>query len=53
MALTSLRQILDHDAEHGYGMPALRITNLETLLAVMRAAVKRIARSSSKCESAR
>ena len=40
MALTSLRQILDHAAEHGYGMPAFNVTNLETLLAVMRAAVK-------------
>uniref|UniRef100_UPI001863FE59 class II fructose-bisphosphate aldolase n=1 Tax=Paracoccus sp. SY TaxID=1330255 RepID=UPI001863FE59 len=38
MALTSMRQILDHAAEHGYGLPAFNITNLETLLAVMRAA---------------
>jgi fructose-bisphosphate aldolase class II len=38
MALTSLRQILDHAAEYGYGMPAFNITNLETLLAVMQAA---------------
>jgi fructose-bisphosphate aldolase, class II len=40
MALTSLRQILDHAAEYGYGMPAFNVTNLETLLAVMRAAAK-------------
>lgn len=38
MALTSMRQILDHAAEHDYGLPAFNITNLETLLAVMRAA---------------
>ncbi|MCK0195705.1 fructose-bisphosphate aldolase class II [Ancylobacter sp. 6x-1] len=38
MALTSLRQILDHAGEHGYGLPAFNVTNLETLLAVMRAA---------------
>lgn len=40
MALTSLRQILDHAAEFGYGMPAFNITNLETLQAVMEAAKK-------------
>ncbi|MVA27302.1 class II fructose-bisphosphate aldolase (plasmid) [Agrobacterium vitis] len=38
MALTSLRQILDHAAEHDYGVPAFNITNLETLLGVMCAA---------------
>ena len=38
MALTSLRQILDHAAENNYGMPAFNITNLETLQAVMVAA---------------
>jgi len=38
MALTSLRQLLDHAAENGYGMPAFNITNLETLLGVMQAA---------------
>jgi fructose-bisphosphate aldolase class II len=38
MALTSLRQLLDHAAEHGYGMPAFNITNLETLQGVMQAA---------------
>lgn len=38
MALTSLRQILDHAAERGYGMPAFNVTNLETLLGVMQAA---------------
>ncbi len=38
MTLVSLRQILDHAAEHGYGMPAFNITNLETLQAVLVAA---------------
>ena len=38
MSLVSLRQLLDHAAEHGYGMPAFNITNLETLQAVMEAA---------------
>lgn len=40
MALISLRQLLDHAAEHGYGMPAFNITNLETMQAVMAAADK-------------
>ncbi len=38
MALITLRQLLDHAGEHGYGMPAFNITNLETLQAVMAAA---------------
>ncbi|RDE08478.1 class II fructose-bisphosphate aldolase [Pelagibacterium lacus] len=38
MPLMPMRPILDHAAEHGYGLPAFNITNLETLLAVMRAA---------------
>lgn len=38
MALTTLRQILDHAAEHGYGVPAFNITNMDTLLGVMEAA---------------
>ncbi len=40
MALITLRQLLDHAGEHGYGMPAFNITNLETLQAVMDAAEK-------------
>lgn len=40
MALISLRQLLDHAGENGYGMPAFNITNLETLQAVMEAADK-------------
>ncbi|HHB83364.1 MAG TPA: fructose-bisphosphate aldolase class II [Devosia sp.] len=38
MALITLRQLLDHAGENGYGMPAFNITNLETLQSVMEAA---------------
>ncbi len=38
MSLITLRQLLDHAAEHGYGMPAFNITNMETLTSVMEAA---------------
>jgi fructose-bisphosphate aldolase, class II len=38
MALISLRQLLDHAAEHAYGVPAFNINNMEQVLAVMRAA---------------
>lgn len=38
MALISLRQLLDHAAEQGYGVPAFNVNNLEQLQAVMRAA---------------
>ena len=40
MALISLRQLLDHASQNGYGMPAFNITNLETLTSVMEAADK-------------
>ena len=30
MALITLRQLLDHAAEHGYGVPAFNINNLDT-----------------------
>ncbi len=40
MAFVSLRQLLDHAAEHGYGVPAFNINNMEQLLAIMAAAVK-------------
>ena len=29
MALISMRQLLDHAAEHGYGIPAFNANNLE------------------------
>ena len=38
MALTTLRQVLDHAAEHGYGVPAFNINNMEQGLAIMKAA---------------
>ena len=38
MALITLRQLLDHAAEHGYGVPAFNINNMEQLLAIMEAA---------------
>lgn len=40
MARVSLRQILDHAAEHDYGVPAFNINNMEQGLAVMEAAKK-------------
>jgi fructose-bisphosphate aldolase class II len=38
MALISLRQMLDHAAEHGYGVPAFNINNMEQGLAILNAA---------------
>lgn len=38
MALISLRQMLDHAAEHGYGVPAFNVNNLEQMRAIMLAA---------------
>ena len=38
MALISLRQLLDHAAEHDYGLPAFNVNNLEQVQAVMQAA---------------
>ena len=38
MALISLRQLLDHAAEHGYGVPAFNVNNLEQMRAIMVAA---------------
>jgi fructose-bisphosphate aldolase class II len=38
MALIALRQLLDHAAEHGYGVPAFNINNLEQIQAIMQAA---------------
>ncbi len=40
MARISLRQLLDHAAENGYGMPAFNINNMEQGLAIMEAARK-------------
>ena len=38
MARITLRQLLDHAAEHGYGVPAFNINNMEQALAIMEAA---------------
>jgi fructose-bisphosphate aldolase, class II len=35
MALISLRQLLDHAAEHNYGVPAFNVNNLEQVRAIM------------------
>ena len=40
MALVSLRQMLDHAAENGYGVPAFNVNNLEQVQAIMQAAEK-------------
>ncbi|BDU54229.1 class II fructose-bisphosphate aldolase [Limnohabitans sp. INBF002] len=38
MALVSMRELLDHAAERGYGIPAFNVNNLEQVQAVMMAA---------------
>ncbi len=38
MALISMRQMLDHAAEFGYGIPAFNVNNLEQVRAIMLAA---------------
>lgn len=38
MALITLRQLLDHAAEHGYGVPAFNVNNLEQVRAILEAA---------------
>jgi len=40
MALVSMRQMLDHAAEYGYGIPAFNVNNLEQVRAIMIAADK-------------
>ena len=40
MALISLRQLLDHAAEHSYGVPAFNVNNLEQMRAIMNAAAQ-------------
>src|SRR6185503_8828100 len=37
MPLVSMRQLLDHAAENGYGIPAFNVNNLEQVQAVMAA----------------
>ncbi len=40
MAMISLRQLLDHAAEHRYGVPAFNVNNMEQIQAIMQAATK-------------
>ncbi|UCH53707.1 MAG: fructose-bisphosphate aldolase class II [Pseudomonadota bacterium] len=40
MALVTLRQLLDHAAEHKYGVPAFNVNNLEQMRAIMEAAAE-------------
>ncbi len=40
MSLVSMRQLLDHAAENGYGIPAFNVNNLEQVQAVMAAAAE-------------
>ncbi len=38
MTMISLRQLLDHAAEHSYGIPAFNVNNMEQIHAIMQAA---------------
>jgi len=40
VALISLRQLLDHAAEHQYGLPAFNVNNMEQIHAIMQAAAE-------------
>lgn len=40
MAIVSMRELLDHAAAHGYGIPAFNVNNLEQVQAVMSAAAE-------------
>ncbi|MFM8677046.1 MAG: class II fructose-bisphosphate aldolase [Burkholderiaceae bacterium] len=40
MPLVSMRQLLDHAAEHNYGSPAFNVNNLEQVQAIMEAAAE-------------
>ena len=40
MPMISMRQMLDHAAEHGYGVPAFNVNNMEQMHAIMEAAEK-------------
>ncbi len=40
MALVSMRQLLDHAAEHNYGVPAFNVNNLEQMRAIMEGAAE-------------
>lgn len=40
MPIVSMRQLLDHAAENGYGLPAFNVNNLEQVQAIMEAAAE-------------
>jgi fructose-bisphosphate aldolase class II len=40
MPIVSMRQLLDHAAEHDYGLPAFNVNNLEQIQAIMAAAAE-------------
>jgi fructose-bisphosphate aldolase class II len=40
MPIVSMRQLLDHAAEHAYGIPAFNVNNLEQVQAIMSAAAE-------------
>jgi fructose-bisphosphate aldolase class II len=40
MPIVSMRQLLDHAAEHDYGLPAFNVNNLEQVQAIMTAAAE-------------
>jgi len=40
MPMISMRQMLDHAAEHGYAVPAFKVNNMEQMHAIMEAAEK-------------
>jgi fructose-bisphosphate aldolase class II len=44
MALISLRQLLDHAAENGYGVPAYNVNNMEQMHAIWKQLMKPTAR---------
>ena len=46
MRLISMRQLLDHAAERGYGVPAFNVNNMEQIKAIMGAAQKKEPRDS-------
>ena len=40
MPMTSMHQMLDHEAEYDYGDPAFNVNNMEQMHAIMEAAEK-------------
>jgi fructose-bisphosphate aldolase class II len=40
MPIVSMRQLLDHAAENGYGLPAFNVNNMEQVWAIMEAAAE-------------